>query len=637
LHFARGASSAERPLARVAAKGRSPDVRPGTGGDRLPGDLNPQQISVFVILVVAFALLLSERVRTDLVALLIVLALYVTHALTAEEALAGFGSEPAIVVAGIFVVSASLHVTGLSDLIGSRIGRFAGSSYTRIIAVVMPTVALLSAFTHHVTTTAVMLPVMLDISREKGIPASKLLIPLSFAASLGTTITIIGAPAFLIASNVLQQGGRPGLGVFSIAPIGLALSVVGTLFMLVFGWFLLPSREGGGEQGGRFRLDDYFTEITVLEGSSLLDKTVQDVEEDTSNQFNVVGWMRAGRTVRRPFGDQRLRAEDVLLVRTTPEQIAAVAQEPGVELQAVRQYAAATNGRDGDSADDAEERLVQAVVAPGSEYTGRTIAQVDFRRRYGAIVVALWRRRGWLNQELSQIRLRPGDVLVLQGSDEALDRAGNDRAFLMIVPFHGEARQRRKAPVAGVIMLATILAAAFNLLSIEMAALAGAVAVVLMRCITPAQAYRAIDAKIYVFIAGAIPLGTAMQQTGAAVVVAGWLQGAIGGWSPTLILLVIYAVVAVLTQFMSDSATTALFGPVALSLAQALGQAPEPYVVTVAMASVVAFLTPIGHHGNLLVYGPGRYQFADFVKVGTPLTVLAGLVVVFMAPLVWPS
>jgi di/tricarboxylate transporter len=314
-----------------------------------------------------------------------------------------------------------------------------------------------------------------------------------------------------------------------------------------------------------------------------------------------------------------------------------VAQEPGVELQAVRQYAAATNGRDGDSADDAEERLVQAVVAPGSEYTGRTIAQVDFRRRYGAIVVALWRRRGWLNQELSQIRLRPGDVLVLQGSDEALDRAGNDRAFLMIVPFHGEARQRRKAPVAGVIMLATILAAAFNLLSIEMAALAGAVAVVLMRCITPAQAYRAIDAKIYVFIAGAIPLGTAMQQTGAAVVVAGWLQGAIGGWSPTLILLVIYAVVAVLTQFMSDSATTALFGPVALSLAQALGQAPEPYVVTVAMASVVAFLTPIGHHGNLLVYGPGRYQFADFVKVGTPLTVLAGLVVVFMAPLVWPS
>jgi hypothetical protein len=277
------------------------------------------------------------------------------------------------VVAGIFVLSAALRVTGLSDLAGGWIGRLAGGSYTRIVAVVMPTVAVLSAFTHHVTTTAVMLPVLLDISRERNIPASKLLIPLSFAASLGTTITIIGAPAFLIASNVLQQGRRPGLGVFSMAPIGIALSVVGTLFMLVAGRWLLPAREGGGGQGGRFRLDDYFTEVTVLEGSSLVNKTLQQVEADKSNQFNVVGWVRAGQSVRRPFGDQRLQAEDVLLVRTTPEQIAAVAQEPGVELGPVRQYAAETPGPNEDARDDAQERLVQAVVAPGSEYSGRSL------------------------------------------------------------------------------------------------------------------------------------------------------------------------------------------------------------------------------------------------------------------------
>ncbi|HEY7061293.1 MAG TPA: SLC13 family permease [Chloroflexota bacterium] len=604
----------------------------------MPGDLSPQQVSVFAILVAAFALLISERLRNDVVALLIVLALYVTHALTAEQALSGFGSEPAIVVAGIFVLSASLHATGLSDQMGAWIGRLAGGSYTRIVAVIMPTVALLSAFTHHVTTTAIMLPVTLDLSREQKVPASKLLIPLSFAASLGTTITIIGAPAFLIASNILQQGGRPGLDVFSIAPIGLALSLAGTVYMLVIGRFLLPSRAGGGDQSGRFRLDDYFTEVAVLDDSPLVDKTIQEVEQDNRTQFNVVGWMRGGRELRRPFGDQRVRPEDVLLVRTTPEQIVAVAEEPGVELRPIKQYGALTPSENGNGHDaEPGEQLVQAVVAPDSEYAGRTIGHVDFRRRYDALVVALWRRRGWLNQEIAQVRLRPGDVLVLQGSDEALDRVANDRAFLMMVPFQGEARQRRKAPVAGLIMLATVLAAAFNLLSIEMAALAGALAVVLTRCISPGQAYRSIDTKIYVFVAGAIPLGTAMQQSGAADVLAGWLQGAVGGWSPVLILLVIYAVVAVLTQFMSDSATTALFGPVALSLAQALGQAPEPYVVTVAMASVVAFLTPIGHHGNLLVYGPGRYQFADFVRVGTPLTAIAGLLVVFIARLVWQS
>jgi di/tricarboxylate transporter len=185
-------------------------------------------------------------------------------------------------------------------------------------------------------------------------------------------------------------------------------------------------------------------------------------------------------------------------------------------------------------------------------------------------------------------------------------------------------------------MLATVLLAAFNILPLEIATLLGAAAVVLTRCITPRQAYRSIDVRIFVFIAGAIPLGDAMEKSGVSTLAAQWLQRAVGGWSELAILLLIFAVVSILTQFMSDSATTALFAPVALALAQALGHAPEAYVVTVAMASIAAFLTPIGHHGNLLVYGPGRYQFGDFVKVGTPLTILAAVIVCVMAMMLWP-
>jgi di/tricarboxylate transporter len=196
---------------------------------------------------------------------------------------------------------------------------------------------------------------------------------------------------------------------------------------------------------------------------------------------------------------------------------------------------------------------------------------------------------------------------------------------------------RRKGWLAGLIMLGTILLAAFNLMTIEMAAITGAAAVILTGCIPIKQAYRSIDVRIFVFIAGAIPLGDAMQKTGTANMLAGWLQHAVGGWSERLILLALFAVVAVVTQFMSDSATTALFAPIAIALAQALGRAPEPFVVTVAMASVVAFLTPIGHHGNLLVYGPGRYNFMDFVKVGTPLTVICAVIVAVVAPLLWPG
>ena len=599
--------------------------------------LSPEQIFFLLILTAAILLFITEWIRTDLVAMLIVIALYATRVLDAKEALSGFSSEPAIVIAGIFVLSGALHVTGLSDTIGAWIGKLAGRSLSRAIVVIMPSVGILSAFTHHVTTTAVMLPITMDISRQRDIPASKLLMPMSFAASLGTAITIIGAPAFLIASSILQQSGRPGLGIFSIAPIGLSLTVAGTLFVLLIGRFLLPSRQGTEDTTRHFRLEDYLTEITLLKDSPLLDKTIGELESDPGYHFRAVGIIRNRRRLRAPFSNEPLKEGDVLVVRTTPEELVSIRKEANIELHPVKLYGSAAEEAkekaNGDS--DGTDLFVQAVVAPKSDLVGRTIGDIDVRRRYGAIVVGLWRKDGWLSQEMAKVKLRANDVLVLEGSEEGLARVANDKAFLMMVPFHAEPKLRRKAWLAGLIMVATILAAAFNLLSIEIATVAGAVAVVLTGCIPINQAYRSIDVRIFVFIAGAIPLGAAMQKTGTASLIASSLQNALGSWPDTLILLALFAVVAIITQFMSDAATTALFAPVAVALAQALGRAPEPFVVTVAMASVVAFLTPIGHHGNLLIYGPGRYRFGDFVKVGTPLTVLCALIVALLAPIIW--
>jgi di/tricarboxylate transporter len=591
------------------------------------------QLAFFAILAVAFLVLVTEKLRADLVAVLVVVALVVTGLLEPAEALSGFGSEPAIVVAAVFVLSEGLHRTGVSERLGRLIGRWAGDSWARAVAVVMPAVALISAFTHHLTTTAIMLPVTLDLAREKKLAASTLLMPLSFAASLGTAITVIGAPAFLIASESLRQAGRPGLAIFSIAPIGLALSALGTLFVLLVGRLLLPRRKGADAGVDRFRLEDYFTELTVLDDSPFRGQSVREIEEGRAYTLRVVGVLRGGGRLGGAFHEMRVAPGDVLLVRTTPEDIVAIRKEAGVELHPVAQYQPANGGARDD--EDPAGRLVQAVVAPGSDIARRTIAEIDFRHRYGAIVVGLWRRDGGLVDELSRTRLRAGDVLVLQGDDEALARVGADPGILMLVPFHGEGRMRGKAPVAIGIMLATILAVVLGLLSLEIAGMAGAAAMVLTGCLTGAQAYRAIDTRIYVFIAGAIPLGLAMTATGAAATLAGLLERAVADWSQTLVLLVLFAVVAAITQLMSDSATTALFAPVAVALAQGLGRPPEPYVVTVAMASVVSFLTPIGHHGNLLIYAPGGYRFADFVRVGAPLTALAAVVVVVLAQLLW--
>ena len=601
--------------------------------------LNPQQVFFLLILTAAIVLFITEWIRSDLVAVMVVVALYVTRVLDPRDALSGFSSEPAIVVAAIFALSAAMHATGLSDTIGSWIGRLAGKSLTRAIAVIMPSVAVLSAFTHHVTTTAMMVPVTLNLARERDIPASKLLMPMSFAASLGTAITIIGAPAFLIASTTLQQSGRSGLGIFSIAPIGLLLTVVGTVFVLLVGRFLLPSRHAPEDRANHFRLEDYLTEIVITEKSPFLKRSVDDVEEDKKYHFKVLGLIRKGRRLRAPYKQQMLAEGDVLIVRAPPDELVAIRDEPNLDLHPIKLFGDRSepkvNGNG--NGDDEEEEFVQAVVAPKSDLVGRTLKQIDFQRRYGAVVVGLWRKDGWLDQEISKVRLKPNDVLVLEGDEDALARVAADPAFLMMVPFHGEAKLRQRAWLAGLIMLATILLAAFNLMSIEMAALAGVVAVVLTRCLSVRQAYESIDSRIFVFIAGAIPLGVAMQKTGMAGMFAGGLQQAVGGWPERAVLLMLFGVVAVITQFMSDAGTTALFAPVAVALAEGLGRPPEAYVVTVAMAAVVSFLTPIGHHGNLLVYGPGRYSFGDFVKVGTPLTVVAAVVVVMLAPILWPG
>jgi di/tricarboxylate transporter len=570
-----------------------------------------------------------------MIALLIILALALTGILSPEEALAGFQSEPAIVIAAVFVLGAGLRHTGLSESLGRWTGRYAGGGMTRMLAVIMPASALLSTFTHHVAITAIMLPTTLSLAKQRGVAASKLLIPMAIGSSLGTTIATI-TPSFLVAGALLRQAGRPGLDLFSIAPIGLVLSLAGILYMVLVGRHLLPTRQGTGDSGTRFRLDGYFTELRILPGSALVGKTIKQVHADRAYRFTIAGWVRDGQSLRAPLGDRSLQANDVLLIHTTPGGLVALREERGVALEPVARYEPSHGGNtSAGHGQDPAERLTQAIIAPRSSLVGRTLAEVDFRRHFGALVVALWRKGGFVPEQLSQVRLSEGDTLVLQGEDEALARVGEDPDFLMLVPFHGEARRPRKALLAGAILAATIVAASLHLMTLGMAMLAGAAVMLLTRCLTARQAYKAIDAPMYLFVAGAIPLGAAMKQSGAADMVASMLQGVLGGWNEWFILLALFAVVGVVVQFMgSDSATTALFGPLAIALALALGHSPEAYIVTVAMAAVTAVLTPMCHH-NLLIYAPGGYKFTDFFKVGAPLTAIAGLVVATTAPMLF--
>lgn len=595
------------------------------------------QIYLFAILTGAVILLFTEWIRIDLTAILIILMLSLTGVLAPEDALAGFSSEPAILLATVFVLNGALYHTGLSEKLGEWIKRLAGKSLERAIAVVMPSVALLSAFTHHVTITGLMLPPLLKLSRETSIPASKLLIPLSFAASLGTSITIIGAPAFLIADGLLKQAGQSGLGIFSIAPIGLILSFTGTVFFLFLGRYLLPAHPSEDEAIDHFRMDGYFTELILLPDSALIGKTISEIEEQEKDVLKVSAWYRNDRPRSKPYGTKKTQAGDVLVIRTSQDKLATIEQERGIALQPLEKYKETfLNSQENEKKGELPTQLVQSVVAPRSELIGKTIGKINFLETYGVIIVSVWRRKGWLRTEISRVKLREGDVLVLKGDDNSLKRLSEDSSFLMLVPFSGEPKPVHKARLAAAIMILTTIVASLNVIPVEIVLLTGATIMILSGCISLQQAYQSIDTRIYIFIAGAIPLGMAMQVTGAADLLAGWLEGLVTTWDIHWILLALFLTTGIATQVMSDAATTALFGPIAIALARGLNLPPEAFVVTVAMAAVTSFFTPIGHHGNLLIYGPGRYQFSDFMRVGIPLTLIVAVIVSLMAPMLWP-
>jgi di/tricarboxylate transporter len=585
------------------------------------------QVLFMIILAGGLYLSVSERLRVDVTAMLVLMALVLTHVLKPEQALSGFASEPAIIVAAVFVISGGLAATGVTERLGLWIGRMAGRSESRAIAVVMPAVAALSAFTHHVMVTAMMLPLLLRHARERNLPASRLLMPMSLAASIGTTLTLVSAPAFLLASNLLERSGGEPLGIFSITPIGLALIGFGMVYMQLARW-LLPRRSGAHGDDAYLRLDRYRTELVVPEGSRWSTRPLAELQKALGDRFRLHGWLRGGKR-RDDLGPASpLLVGDVLLVEAAADELMSLHDDPGLDLDAIARFGHRING-------DGNPQLVQAVVAPGSEFIGRSVRGLDFSKRFQAAIVGLWRRGNDIGERLADTRLREGDLLVLWGRPSTFSDLAAHHGFLMLVPFAGEARRRLRAPLALVILGATVLAAATEWLPAPLAFLLGAVAMVVTRCVSVEQAYRNIDVRIFVMIAGVIPLGIAMEQTGTAKLLAGGLMHVVAHWPPLAVLLVMFSLAALLTQIMSDSATTVLLGPIAISLAQSLHLPPTPFVVCTALGAVVAFLTPIGHHGNLLILGPGQYRFGDFLRVGLPLTALIAVVSVWMARWLW--
>jgi len=448
---------------------------------------------------------------------------------------------------------------------------------------------------------------------------------MSLAASLGTTLTVFSAPAFLLAGDLLMRQGGHALHVFDITPVGLVIVATGVIYVLVMRW-LIPRRTGADDQS-YLRLEQYYTELLIEAESPWIGKPLSEMCATFSADLQVVDRLRGGERV--TPRDSPVQAGDVLLVHASGDEISSVKDEPGFALNAIAKY-----GDETDTEEGARE-LVQVVVGPRSEFAGRTVADIDFHRTLGVVVVGLWRKQSYIVKELSNVRLEEGDVMVLAGSPHRLADLRQHHGVLMMVPFAARQRWRHRAPLAIAIMLAVVALAALDWFPTPLVFLAGAVAMVLGGCVSVEQAYAEIDVRIYVMIAGVIPLGTAMEQTGTAKLLADPLLSVASGWPVLALLALMFGVAALLTQILSDSATTVLIGPIAVAIAAALGLDPTPFVICAALGAVASFLTPIGHHGNLLILNPGRYTFGDFIRVGLPLTILLCVVSAWVTRALW--
>ena len=588
-----------------------------------------EQMTFLAILAGALYLFVTEKLRVDVTAMITLLAMVVTGILDSKKALSGFASEPAIIVAAVFVISAGLTSTGLTEKIGAWVTRASGSSESRAIGVVMPTTALMSSFTHHVMVTAMMVPILTKFARAKNLSVSRLLMPMSLAASLGTTLTLVSAPAFLLANDMIERSGAKSLGIFSITPIGIALVLMGTLYFLIMR-FVLPKHMGEADDSEYFRLDRYRTELVIGADSRWATKPLADLKTAMGKDFDVVGWLRDD-IEREDLTDKSpLSRGDILIVDASPDNIASLQADKGIALNAVERFGILAEQGDG------APQLVQAVVAPGSEFIGRSVRQLQFAQRNGVLVTGLWRRSGRLMEKrYAEERLQEGDLVVLWGRPSEFSQLASHQGFLMLVPFTGETKRPLHAPIALGILAATVFAAATHLLDPPLAFLLGAVAMVATKCVGINEAYREIDVRIFVMIAGVIPLGIAMEDTGTAKLIASGLQHLVSSWSPLWILMMMFVLAGLLTQILSDSATVVLLGPIGLSLAASLGLPVTPFVICTALGAVASFLTPIGHHGNLLILRPGNYTFKDFLVIGLPITVMIGLVSAWISRWLW--
>ena len=607
--------------------------------------MSGETLFVFALIGVTAALMASNRIRFDIVSLLVVLSLMLSGILSVGEALSGFGNPVVIMVAGLLVVGEMLDRTGVASALGNAILKKGGSSETRLLVVIMIGAAMLGAVMSSTAIVAIFIPIVLRIAAETRLNASRLLMPMSYAALVSGMLTLIATTPNLVVNEELKEAGYGGFGFFSFTPIGLTVLVVAIIYILFIGRRFLPGdiHDLTAQKGGRsilklwqdFRIDEICEPVNLAPDSPLVGQTITEAGLDTHYGVRILGITRKTRSgeerTASPQPYTRLKAGDRLLI---------ISQSADYErLLAEQNLSPHTPSKQDHQRMHWELGALAVLIHPESGLIGKSLREADFRSRYKLHVVGIRRDRKPM-AGFTDLKLAAGDSLLVVGAWSNIQLLQSLHHEFVVLEMPAEYKEvvpaYRRKPVALVILAVMVLLTIFDVVPVVVAVMMAALAAIFTRCLTMEDSYRAIHWSSLVLVAGMLPLADALQKTGGTRLIVDALMYTVGDSSPGLMLTVIFFLTAALGMFLSNTAAAVLAAPIAIITAESLGVSPYPFAIAVLIAASAAFMTPVSSPVVTLVVEPGRYGFMDFVKVGVPLTLLTWVVTLLLAPLLFP-
>ena len=585
---------------------------------------------VLMLLVVALVLFASDKLSVDVVGLIVLLALAIPRVLTPQEALASFGSDTILILVSLFVLTAGVVRTGVVERVGLWLTSISGRRPAVLTRVILGATAAVSSVLSNTVTTGVFLPIMIGVARRASVALSRVLMPLAFASILAGSVTLIGTSTNLVISSQLPRFGLAPIGFLELAPVGVVITIVGLLYLFFVAPRLVPDR-GEREMTDRYDLRQYLSEALIQPGSRLAGKSLAESQLGSAMNLNVVGIVREDKRTLAPGPHAVLAENDILIIEGRAEDILSVKDAGGIEIRADVKPALS----DGDLQSE-RIRMREAMVLPRSDLIGRTLKESQFRERTGLTVLAIHSAGGPDRiEKLSGIGLKASDVLLLQGSVEALERVRTGDDLLLLEDVSAHHPRRRRGRWAATIFFGSVVLGVTGVLPLALAFIAGGVALVLTRCMTTQEAYESVDWRLMVMIGSMIAFGLAMEKTGTAAFLSDVLVRHVSGLGGTAMLAAFFTFTVLLTQPMSNQAAALVVLPIAIQTANQLGWNPRSFVMCVTFAASCSFLTPL-EPSCVLVYGPGRYRFFDFTRVGLPLTALVFVASMLLIPILWP-